>query len=205
MKLLLLRHAESQGNASGNYSSAISDSLSQKGEQQALAIVDELRAQHIDRVIVSPLKRAQQTITPYLADTKQRAEIWPEIAEACWHDVREEAAESWNSAPATLPSSAASLFSYRDNKPISPAHPESFGQGLRRIQDAMTLISKIAAKSNECILMVAHGHVIRELLNMLLEPHPYRDFPHDNGGLTLISFNKVWEMQFCNRSIQKST
>ena len=60
-----------------------------------MVLADVLSGWSFDRIITSPLQRALQTIAPYLAATQQRAEIWPEIAEACWQDEREALADDW--------------------------------------------------------------------------------------------------------------
>ena len=143
MDLLIVRHAESQGNASGNYSTAVSDQLSARGEEQAIALADELSSWSFDKIIASPRERALQTITPTLIKTGQTAEIWPEIAEACWHDEREPPAESWEPQPAD----AVPHFRFRDDRMIKPGHPETFGQGLRRVHDALELLTGYSANS----------------------------------------------------------
>lgn len=158
MKLLIVRHAESQGNASGNYSTADADSLSREGNAQALSLVDSLLPWTFDKLLVSPFDRTIETISPYLQMTRQRAEIWPEIAEACWQAEREEPSASWNAQPAVLPDPLAHLFAYRNDEPSKPAYPESFGEGLRRVHDAVEQIQKMADRSITSALMVSHGH-----------------------------------------------
>jgi broad specificity phosphatase PhoE len=200
MKVLFVRHAESMGNATGEYSSAQADSLSPRGEKQAIALATSLRAWQFDEIIVSPLQRAWQTIAPYLSATGKQGEIWPELAEACWHEEREPAASSWAAQPASLPESVASLFRYRDNMPIRPAHPESFGTGLARVHRALERLEQMAARSDQTVLMVTHGHFIREILNLMLKTQTIAEFHHDNVGLTLMYREAGWSMDFCNRA-----
>lgn len=199
MNLLMVRHAESQGNASGNYSTAVADSLSAQGEAQALCLADALSSWTFDRIMVSPRQRAMETITPYLAATHQRAEIWPEIAEACWHDEREAPSDGWNPQPTMLPPSAVAHFSYRNDRVMMPAHPESFGEGLRRVHATLCLLHALADQADGLFLMVTHGHFIRELLNLMLGTRTPVRFPQVNCGLTLMSFDGAWSMEFCNR------
>ncbi len=85
MKLTLIRHAQSMGNSTGNYSLLESDSLSEIGRQQAVDLSRALEGEPFDKIIVSPLIRALETLAPYLEATGQQAEIWPEIAEMRWH------------------------------------------------------------------------------------------------------------------------
>lgn len=201
MNLLIVRHAQSKGNASGDYSVATHDSLSCQGQQQASSLAVCLRPWAFDQIIVSPLQRAIETITPYLVATNQRAEIWPEIAEACWHEQREEPSDFWNTQPAPLPSATSNLFTYLNNEAIMPTPHESFGDGLRRIYTTAGRIQELASQPNLSVLMVTHGFVILELLNLMLDTRKIVRFAHDNCGMTLLTFDGAWTMEFCNRQI----
>ena len=203
MKLLLVRHAESNGNASGgDYSVPNADALSPNGLSQAETLAVNLIARDIDSVIVSPQQRAMQTITPYLEATGRQAEVWPELAEACWHDEREPAAESWGRQAATLPDDIARHFFFRDNQAIRPGPPHSFGAGLRRVHDARDKIEKTFGRSEATILMASHQFFIRELLQLMLKDASLDDLHHDNCGMTLMIFDKSWTMEFCNQQSQ---
>lgn len=201
MKLFIVRHAESEGNATGNYSTAVADSLSASGESQAEALAASLKARSFDTIIVSPRLRALETIAPYLTATGQQAEIWPEIAEACWHEDREEPAGTWPRQAASLPAFAPGHFCFRDGEPIAPADVESFGEGLCRIHTALHLIQEAFIPDHELVLLVTHGHVIRELLNLMLGTETIAPFPHHNCGLTCLSYKGRWTLEFCNRKI----
>lgn len=202
MNLLLIRHAESNGNASGgDYSVDNADALSPRGLSQAEALAECLAVWNIDAVIVSPQQRALQTLAPYLAKTDCMGEVWPELAEACWHEEREPAAEDWESQPATLPDDIAQHFYFRDGRAIEPGPPGTFGTGLRRVHDALERIENSFGKSEHTILMASHGYFISEMLNLMLrldEPEP---FHHDNCGMTLMSFATKWNMESCNRQL----
>ncbi|MBT3295826.1 MAG: histidine phosphatase family protein [Verrucomicrobia bacterium] len=205
MKVWIVRHAESQGNATGNYSTAVSDSLSEKGHTQAATLAQSLASQDFDRIIVSPLQRTMESVTPYLQMTQQRAELWPEITEACWHPEREAPADAWRTQPAPLPATLSPLFYYRDAAAIRPAHPESFGEGLCRVRDALNLLENLGRDQDASILMVTHGHFIRELLNLMLDTDTIRDFPHDNCGITGLRFDGRWRLDFSNRLLPALT
>jgi len=201
MKLYIIRHAESQGNATGEYGTEVSDSLSLQGEKQAEALTEELKALGFDKIIVSPRLRTMQTIAPYLKKTEQKGEIWPELAEACWHEEREEPAEKWNPIPEKLSHDDEKIFTFRNNESVIPATLETFGEGLCRVLEAFKRIQKMAEESDESILMVTHGHFIREFMNLILDTRKTVDFHKDNCGMTLFTFDGEWTMQFCNRQI----
>lgn len=61
MRLILVRHGQSEGNASGIVQGHLDFDLTDLGRQQALATSERLRSEKIDRVIASPLKRAFNT------------------------------------------------------------------------------------------------------------------------------------------------
>ncbi len=200
MKLMLVRHAESMGNATGEYSTALADSLSPRGHEQARALVDLLKALDFAKIICSPLERTRDTVKPYLESTGQRAEIWPEIAEACWHDEREGVAPSWHPQPASPLSDAYQAhFYYRDAFLVRHTEPESFGEGLFRVHSALGMLQEMTKEIAGTVLLVTHGHFIRETLNLLLDTRSIGQFHHANCGMTLLVYNKVWEMEFCNR------
>jgi len=200
MKLLIVRHAQSQGNATGDYSSLTADSLSPRGRRQARALAEGLAGLEIDRIVVSPRLRALQTIAPYLGAADRRGEIWPETAEACWHGEREEASGSWRPGPSSLRKDIAPLFVYRDDNPVEPAHPESFGEGLARVHETVRLLRSLG-EPDLTLLMVTHGHFIRELLNLLLETPELAEFPHDNTGMTSLTHEDGWRIESLNKPV----
>jgi len=199
MKLLLVRHAESRGNATGDYSVITHDSLSPKGEQQAVALAGVLHSCTLAEIVVSPLQRALETIAPYLASVGRRAEIWPEIAEACWQERDTTVSDAWHTEPASVPARLAQWFDYRDTHAVKPAEAESFAEGMRRVHDTHQRLQTMARQSLHTVLMVSHGFFIQELLNLLLGTRTLVMFPHDNCGMTSLAFDGVWHLQFCNR------
>lgn len=52
-----------------------------KGEKQVGEAAQKLKAYQFDFIACSPVWRCRQTILQYLRETKQTAEIWPELAE----------------------------------------------------------------------------------------------------------------------------
>ena len=71
-KLILLRHAESAGNARGLSDGRIDVPLSEKGKHQALALIPKLKSLNPDIIFASPLKRVIQTIQPYVNQKKEK-------------------------------------------------------------------------------------------------------------------------------------
>ncbi len=201
MKLLLIRHGESMGNATGNYSIATSDSLSQKGKEQALATVPFLQSQSFEKIIVSPLSRAQETIAPYLKAEETQAEIWPEISEACWHEEKEPICNAWKTEAIEIATELKSFFTFKNDEAVRPLGDEPYGEGLKRVHSFVEYIKASSKKSDGTFLMVSHGHFIREFLKMLFETSNTVGFHQDNCGATLLSYNGDWTMEYSNRPI----
>lgn len=61
MRLILVRHGQSEGNASGVIQGRLDFGLSPLGEVQARATSERLAGERIDRIITSPLARAAET------------------------------------------------------------------------------------------------------------------------------------------------
>jgi broad specificity phosphatase PhoE len=199
MKLLIVRHGESNGNATGDYSTETHDRLSPRGREQAVRLAKRLADFEFDKIIVSPLQRALETVLPYLKATGRRAEVWPEVAECCWQEEREEPSDSWRSQPATVPEEIADHVTFRNHPPARPHEAETFGEGLRRVHDTWRLFGELADGSDPSILMVTHGYFIRESLNLILNTQEIEAFDHGNCGLTSLTFSEAWTMDFCNR------
>ncbi len=61
LKLIIVRHAESQWNPLGRYQGLLDPELTDRGRSQAEALAHELRREGITRIYSSPLKRTYHT------------------------------------------------------------------------------------------------------------------------------------------------
>jgi broad specificity phosphatase PhoE len=204
--LYLVRHAESVGNATGDYARPDYDSLSERGRVQALALAERLQAIRPAVIVTSPLRRALETIAPYLAAEKRRAEIWPELAEACWQwdavgDPPSDAAPEpgWTAVPVRLDADLSGLFDFRDGRAVRPADDEGFTRGLWRAHETRDRFLRLGANGDAVALAVTHGNFLRELLNLFLGCRPPARFPHDNTGLTRLEIGNRLRVRYVNR------
>lgn len=115
MKFIFTRHAQSNGNANGNYEDAQSGNLSELGEKQAVNLAENLSDYKFTKIYVSPEKRAMQTALPYLEKSGLKATICPDAIEACWKHNNGETAPKDRRAG-------------RDVR-IDPSHAEPFSYG----------------------------------------------------------------------------
>ena len=197
MKLILVRHGESRGNASGDYSIELSDSLSPAGTEQAETLAGRLAGYPIDHVIVSPLTRALQTAAPYLRTSGKKGEVWPELSEACWQEPAFETADSFSVEPAEIPDDLKELYFFRDGNEVLPID-ETYAKGIYRVGCAVSLLETYKEKP-VTVLAVAHGHLIREVLIQLIKPEHFTRFPHDNCGMTFLEYDECWIVRYINR------
>jgi broad specificity phosphatase PhoE len=80
--LTFVRHAQSQGNASGlNDTSVPGPELTPLGEQQAQKAADSLRRNHFDGIFASTMVRTQQTAAPLARDLDEQVEVLPGLRE----------------------------------------------------------------------------------------------------------------------------
>src|SRR4028118_821913 len=61
MRLILVRHGESEWNRTGRYQGQADAPLSDLGLRQADALANRLQHEHIDAIYTSPLQRARKT------------------------------------------------------------------------------------------------------------------------------------------------
>jgi broad specificity phosphatase PhoE len=61
MRLVLIRHAESEGNAEGRFQGHRDYPLTPRGLDQALRLAERLKDRHLDHLYASPLLRANHT------------------------------------------------------------------------------------------------------------------------------------------------
>ncbi len=198
LHLYLVRHGESQGNATGDYSTLASDALSALGHVQARHLARALSALSVDLVIVSPLQRALQTVAPYLVQSDQRAHIWPEVAEVPFYGERDDIAESWTAQPAELPAELPDRYDFHGGRAIRPAPNEPLGQGLHRVDVARRRLLALAEQTPMTILVVSHGHFLRELINSLFATPQIIFFHHDNCGMSSIIREDDWAVEYLN-------
>ena len=80
---------------------------------------------------------------------------------------------------------------------MEPAPREGFGEGLTRVHETGRLLRPFEDRP-VTLLMVTHGHFIRELLNLLLDTSELTSFPHENCGMTSLTHEEAWRLDSLN-------
>ncbi len=186
MEITFVRHGQSMGNMTNDYSTPAHDRLSPNGWQQAERLVARLEAYAFDAVYVSSLRRAWETIAPYLRETGQTAEMWPELAEACWQGDRSEPMPDRQRSPErfVVDKAQGGSFVARSGLSYWPPENETYSEGLSRIAQVRALLLDRHRGSDDSILVVGHEFAGGRLVEMLLDVEPVGRFCHHNTGLT---------------------
>jgi probable phosphoglycerate mutase len=92
MEIVLIRHGEPEWVR--NELNVVDPPLTDRGHLQADRVGSALAAEHFDHVVVSPLRRARQTVAPLLS-----AQGRPEVVEPFLEEIRE---PNWHGTPAEL-------------------------------------------------------------------------------------------------------
>ena len=83
-KLYVARHGETVWNLDNKVCGRTNVELTDKGRKQALALVDKLKDVPIDRIFVSPLKRARGTAEPVAASKHILPVVEERLIEQCY-------------------------------------------------------------------------------------------------------------------------
>lgn len=170
LDIYLVRHAQTEANASGVNDRRTSSTFSIAGQSQIRQLTENLMKYKFDAVLVSPTERTLYTIAPYLKVTGTTGVIWPEIAECCWQKDMENQGGGhlvWGEEVRLSPEIAAQ-FSFRDGIPARGYANRSYADGIEQLRQAATLIKDRYCCSGKSILIVTHYHAGALLMAQLL-------------------------------------
>ena len=160
--LCLIRHAEVEARYQGVFGGRIDMDISPRGHEQAAALANYLRHKKFDAIYASPMKRVQQTLSPYLNNGAPKPVIVPKLYEVdfgvwtglSFAEVQERfgaRASSWldQLAAGTIPNA------------------ETAAEYRARIEPCVRDI--LQQHSGQRIAVFCHGGVIRQMLAILLD------------------------------------
>ncbi|HDL42056.1 MAG TPA: histidine phosphatase family protein, partial [Actinobacteria bacterium] len=177
VEIVLVRHAETVGNARGLWQGSDNSTLSETGIDQVARLQRWLAAERFDRVVVSPLGRTRQTARGIVGDDFEIDARWREPSVGEWEGLT--------------------------HKEIAGRYPEKYGSLLSR-QDVLLddeRLTDVAARTNEAfqdlvnaasdgdrILVVSHGLALLMFTSVALGgPRPGSVRLLSNAGLTRIT------------------
>ena len=189
MNLYLLRHAQSIGNMSGDYSTTAHDNLSPLGLSQAESLGELLsNSFSFDAIFVSPYGRAIQTITPYLRMSGRKACIWGDLAEACWQTDTSEEVPARTSLPHSIINPDTNLFELDSFSHAMPYTDEVFSEGLGRIEKLSgEIVSRYLGRPVN-VLLATHAYLASRIIEGFIGTNSSNTtwFDFDNCGITFL-------------------
>jgi alpha-ribazole phosphatase len=181
LRLLLVRHGETDWNATGRYQGQTDIPLNAAGRWQAKAVADRLAAERLDAVYASDLLRAWETAVAIAAPhgLEVRADMrLREMSYGDWQGLTYRQIEE--QAPAALAAWNA------DRVHTTPPGGESLAALAGRAKD---VVDEIRATHPEgTVALVSHGGTVRMILCVLVGHPPglYWQFEMDNTGISEI-------------------
>ena len=186
LRLLLVRHGETDWNASRRYQGQIDIPLNAAGREQAAVLAGRLAAYPICALYTSDLERALQTAQAIAQTCVLEVRSEPRLRELSFGDWQ---GLTYQQIGELDPEGLATWNQDRVNR--TPPGGESLGTMAARVQD---LINEICdTYSDGTVALVSHGGTIRIILCVLLG-HPlaaYWQFEVDNTAIAEI---ELWDL-----------
>lgn len=183
MRLILVRHGESEGNASGVIQGWMDFDLSSTGVRQARATAAHLAAMDVDRIVTSPLLRAARTAALIAESLSMSPDPMPDLME---YDMGQVSGLTGAQIRAQFPEIARAAGSGRRPEYPGEEGREAFHARLRGA------LGELAALEGTTIA-VAHGGVISALCHIILGVDLQRPgaFHVGNCSLTEVSRDRA--------------
>jgi broad specificity phosphatase PhoE len=188
LRVYFLRHAEAGHNVVKEWQSKPRDqwpayvgdpnAFTPKGKEQVAAATDKLKTYHFDYIAVSPAWRTRNTVAPYLKETGQKAELWPELLEFGSLDQQHDvvplpppSADLFKGDTVRLSDSDQGLFILREDGRwlfrLGQTPAQKAADRWAVVQKDVELIRKRFGGSDKSILLVSHENIGRLLLEAI--------------------------------------
>ena len=185
MKLLLIRHGQTDWNIARRFQGHSNVPLNEFGRKQAAALADRLSTQHVDAVYSSDLERTFETakIIAHLSGCKPDLHSDQRLREINFGDWE---GLSYNEIKERYPNALAEQEN--DIYKNAPPNGETLEQLCVRVQSIMDGL--YAKHKDQTVIIVAHGGVLQILLCLVLKLNPimYWQFHLSTASLSEIAF-----------------
>ncbi len=182
MRLLLIRHAESQGNKEGRFQGQRDYPLSPVGVEQAARLAARLRERHLDVIYASPLTRASHT-AQFVAEAKRMVVTpLPDVQE---YDFGELSGLTRAEIQARHPEFAATLFT---NPAVYTPWPGEEGRTTFHRRVTAALWGLEARHAEQTVAVFTHGGVIAVFCRTVL------DLPEDRRPPFVVDNASIFEI-----------
>ena len=186
MRLILIRHGESEGNAGGFVQGRLDFGLTALGRLQAHATAERFAPESVDRIVSSPLLRASETASIIGASMGKSVEHEPGLME---YDMGAASGLTGVQIREKFPEVIAQF-----QKGLRPSFPgeegrEAFHARVRAVLDRFSA-------TTETVIAVAHGGVVGAVCQMVvgLDSSRRGAFEAANCSITEIGLDRLGRM-----------
>lgn len=179
MRILIVRHGETEENIHQVLQGQSHNALSKNGKLQASALAKRLKGERIDGLYSSDLKRARETSEIISEATMLPIIYMEELRERNYGEFQGKAVKDYELAVSV---------SGLDNHLFRPTGGESYGELEQRVISAFQSI--VVDHKNEVVMMVSHSGPIKILLKLLLSASHANLFPieQQNACINIIDY-----------------
>lgn len=169
MRLVLIRHAHSQSNASGVLSGRLPNiHLSEKGIKQSQQLSERLGNFAVAQLRVSPMERCFETISPWLSDVVLKSS--PDFEPIIDPSLNEVDYGDWSGKKLI------SLARKKEWRTVQESPSRMYfpgGEGIAQMQSrAMSVVHELAKlPDSKTAVIVSHGDVIKSIVASALGTH----------------------------------
>lgn len=191
MRLVLIRHAHSESNASGVLSGRIPNiHLSEKGKKQAQQLAERLGNFPVAEIRISPMERCAETIDPWLKQhiSKVSGSLKPIVDPG----INEVDYGIWSGKKLT------SLSRKREWKTVQESPSRMYfpeGEGIAAMQSrAMQTVHELAKLPDSKVgVIVSHGDVIKSIVASVLGMHldEFQRIIIDPASVSIIEYASI--------------
>ena len=191
MRLVLIRHAHSESNASGVLSGRIPNiHLSEKGKKQAQQLAERLGNFPVAEIRISPMERCAETIDPWL---KQHvSQVSGGLKPIVDPGINEVDYGIWSGKKLT------SLSRKREWKTVQESPSRMYfpeGEGIAAMQSrAMQTVHELAKLPDSKVgVIVSHGDVIKSIVASVLGMHldEFQRIIIDPASVSIIEYTSI--------------
>jgi alpha-ribazole phosphatase len=191
MKLYLVRHGESEGNV-GRYHQTATEKLTTKGLVQAKLVAQRFHGVKVDHIIASTMTRAQQTAKEIASVVKKDIIDQPLFVETKQPSI---VSGKKHADPFSL-KIMGEISTHRDDPNYHHSDEENFFDFLKRVEQGLHTLENYG--EHDQLMVVAHGHVIRAIIGIVLFGTEFsaRNFTQlidrlqtDNTGVSIAEFS----------------
>jgi uncharacterized phosphatase len=177
MKLIIVRHGETEENKQKIVQGHLHGTLSKLGKEQARRLANRLKNEKIDVIISSDLDRARHTAEEIVKfHPEAKIELRKELRERNWGEYQGKNKEdigNW------------------EEKELSPSHPESVESFDALSKRAMKLVKHIEKNySKKTVLLSGHGLINSIIINLLLQEEVQKNNLTHNTSVTILEFDE---------------